>query len=346
MRVFRGQCTRSFTWDRFWERLRRRRPARAGLELLWKRLVLPALHGAGRALGKLAVAVLNLLPRRIALRLGEAAGSLLYAIAERTRFRGAVTRTIRTAFPDRFTDAEVDALARRHARDLLKTAVEVARFRELPALLARGDIRAGGLEHLEAALAEGRGAVLLSAHLGNWELLISALGLLGYPVHAVVLRQSSTLFNRWLVRERERFGSKVVYADEATREGVARILEGNGLLLLLADHHHYGGSARNIVDFFGRPVSVPGGPVAYSTRFRAPLIPIYTLREAGDRHRIVVEPPLQLIETGRPGEDFLANCRLYISVFERWITEHPDQWMWSHERWAWLDEHLRPRFES
>ena len=342
MRVFWGRYVRGVTWarvrERIWERI--------GRQLVWDRLVRGTFHGLVRALCKLAVAILNVLPRRFALRLGEAAGSLLYFIAERTRFRGAIKRTIRTAFPDRFTDAEVEALARRHARDLLKTVVEVARFRELPALVKRGNIQARGLEHLEAALAQGRGAVLLGAHLGNWELLISALGLFGFPAHAIVLRQSNAMFNRWLVRERERFGSKVVYADEATSEGVGRILKGNGFVLLLADHHHYGGNARNIVNFFGKPVSVPGGPIAYSTRFQAPLIPIYIVREPGDRHRIVVEPPLELIDTGRPSEDFLANCRLYISVFERWISEHPEQWMWSHERWEWLDENLQPRFQN
>lgn len=298
------------------------------------------------ALWQAIVALLRRIPRRIALRLGESMGSLLYAIAERTRFRGTMKRTIRTAFPDRFSDAEVEAMARRHARDLLKSVVEVARFCELPRLLEQGEIQAAGLEHLDTALANGRGAVILSAHLGNWELLISGLGLLGYPVHAVVLRQSNAVFNRWLVRERERFGSKVLFADEVTSERVGRLLAENGLLLLLADQHHYGGDARNIVDFFGKPVSVPGGPVAFPTRFGAPLIPAYTLREPGERHRIVVEPPLPLLNTGRPEEDFLGNCKLYISVFERWISEHPEQWMWSHERWAWLDENLRPRFQD
>src|SRR5690606_3958937 len=115
-----------------------------------------------------------------------------------------------------------------------------------------------------------------------------------------------------------------------------QILSSGGIVLLLADHHHYVGEARNIVPFFGIPVSVPGGPVAYSTRFGAPLMPAYTIRIPGGGHRICFEEELRLT----PAVDeraFLDNCRRYMAVYERWITTHPDQWMWSHERWAWFD---------
>lgn len=288
-----------------------------------------------KALWYVFVTLLNLLPRRLALGLGASLGGLLYRVVELTRFRGAVRNTIRTAFPNRFSDAQVVQLAIQHARDLVKSLVEVARFREVPRLLADGQITTDGLSHLERAKERGSGVIILSAHMGNWELLIASLGLLGHPVHAVVVRQTNQVFNEWLTKERARFGSKVIYADEVTGERVGEILSSGGILLLLADHHHYGGSDRNIVEFFGKPVSAPGGPVAYATRFGAPLLPGYTIRKSHDRHHIVFEPPLELVNEN---DAFAANCRRYISVFERWIRRYPDQWMWSHERWAWLKE--------
>ncbi|MBO8126438.1 MAG: lysophospholipid acyltransferase family protein [Firmicutes bacterium] len=298
----------------------------------------------GKIILDIIVAFINWLPRKVALRLGAAFGSFLYSIVELTRFRGAVRRNIRNAFPDRFTDREVAEMARQHGRDLITTLVEAIRFRELPELLEKGIIQVEGLEHLEQALAKGKGAILLSAHMGNWEMLFSIMGLLGYPVHAIVVKQSNELINDLLVRERERFGSKIIYLHEVNSQLIKEILTNNGILLLLADQHNYGGKVRNIIEFFGKPVSVAGGPVAYSQRFGAPLIPAYTVREPGDRHRIIIEPPLKLIDTGNPEEDFLANCRLYYQVYERWIRKHPSQWMWSHERWEWLDENLQPRF--
>ena len=134
----------------------------------------------------------------------------------------------------------------------------------------------------------------------------------------------------------------MIYLEDARSSRIEQLLAANQMVLLLADHHHYGGDARNVVDFFGKPVSVPGGPVAFSTRFGAPLIPLYTVRQRGGRHRVLIEAPLEWVDTGRPDKDFLTNCTLYMSVYERWIRAHPDQWMWSHERWAWLDENMRP----
>lgn len=290
------------------------------------------------------IRLINALPRRLALILAAGVGRAIYRISRLTRFRGALERNIRTAFPTRFTDREVKRIAKVHAADLVKSVVEIARFRELPHLVASRVIDVVGIEKLNRAKASGRGIILLSAHMGNWELLIALMGLLGHPAHAVVLRQANPKFNRWIVSERERFGSKALYAGEATSRELTAVLADNGILLLLADHHHYGSEARNIVEFFGKPVSVPAGPVVYARRTGAALLPAFTVRLRRDRHRVIFEEPLELIDHPDPEEAVRLNCRRYIAVFERWITQYPDQWMWSHERWGWLDESLKPRF--
>ncbi|NLY55326.1 MAG: lysophospholipid acyltransferase family protein [Firmicutes bacterium] len=248
------------------------------------------------------------LPRKAALRLGAAIGSFLYSIAELTKYRGAI------------------------------------RMAEFPALYKKGLLAVDGLEHLAKAKEEGKGVIVLSAHMGNYELLLAFMGYLGYPMHIIGVKQSTDWFNEFIVGARELFGCKMLYHKEVTSAQVGEILARNEIVCLVADHHNYGGKARNIVNFFGKPVSVPAGPIAFSTRFGAQLVPAYTIREPGGRHRIIIEPPLQLIETGDAAADFQANCELYYQVYERWITQHPDQWMWSHERWAWLDENLQPKF--
>lgn len=281
--------------------------------------------------------IVNRLPRRVALRLADVLGSLLYFNTRFTRFKGALEANIRTAFPDRFSDREVQEIARTHARDMVRTLVEVARMRELPALLERGIVQVEGLNFLKDAVKSGRGAVLLSAHMGNWEILMAVLPLMGFDVTAVVARQPHPLVNEWLVRERSRFGTRLIYYDEVKSDRIGELLASGGLLILLADQHNYGGKPRNIVPFFGIPVSVPAGPIAYSTRFQVPLIPVLALREPGDRHRITLWEPLRLVDTGG-AEDFLINCRRMMELFESWITKHPHQWMWSNQRWSWLKE--------
>ncbi len=294
---------------------------------------------------KLLYRLANWLPRRIALAIGSGFGITLYHIINLTKFKNVLQRNIQTAFP-KFSDEQTSQIAKQHARDLLKTIVEVMRFRDLPSLLKKDLIKTKGFEIIEDILSQEKGAILLSGHFGNWEFLICVMGLLGYPVHAIVLRQSSTIANKLLVQERERFGSKVIYAQEISTEQIKDILSHNGLILLLADHHHYSEEAKNIVEFFNKPVSVPGGPVAYSLKFDVPLIPIYTIREPGDQYLITVERPVPLIRTGDMKKNFLKNCRLYMKVYETWIQTYPDQWMWSHERWAWLDENLQSKIKT
>lgn len=296
-----------------------------------------------RFLLKITNKIVNWLPRRVALSLGSGLGILLYNIVKLTRFKGTLERNVLTAFPN-FSEDKAKKIAKKHAKDIGRTLVEIMRFEELPRLLKKRKIKVDGLDILKDALCRENGAVLLSAHMGNWELLISIMGLLGYPVHIIGLEQHNKLANDFLVRQRELFGTKMVYAHQADKEHVKDILQNNGLILLLADQHHYGAEARNIVDFFGKPVSVPAGPIYYSLKFGAPLIPIHTIREESDTHRIVIEQPIPLKNSENLKEVFLDNCRLYMQVYERWIKKDPDQWMWSHERWAWLDENLQPKY--
>lgn len=209
------------------------------------------------------------LPRKAALRLGAAIGSFLYSIAELTKYRGAIRNNIRTAFGDKFSDQEVARMARQHARDLITTYIEAIRMAEFPALYKKGLLAVDGLEHLAKAKEEGKGVIVLSAHMGNYELLLAFMGYLGYPMHIIGVKQSTDWFNEFIVGARELFGCKMLYHKEVTSAQVGEILARNEIVCLVADHHNYGGKARNIVNFFGKPVSVPAGPIAFSTRFGA-----------------------------------------------------------------------------
>ena len=306
--------------------------------------------------------VANALPTPVALWVADRLGDAVLALVKvHPRFSQSLPRTIRLALGSALPPREVNRLARVHARQIFETIFEVCQMRRL-ATAAGGDsppqrrrqrhsslprglcgglydgpiARLDGLEHFKAAHQKGRGVVLVGAHLGNWELLIAGLPLwVSAPVATIVLRQADPVSNAFLQQQRRLFGTKIIYSHGNPTPMALQWLRNGGTLLLLADQH--GESRRNIVPFFGRDVSVPGGPVAFAQRSGAPLVPVYTVRERPGRHIVVFEPELALVRTDDPGADFKENCRRYIARFEKWILAHPEQWLWSYERWAWLD---------
>ena len=197
-----------------------------------------------------------------------------------------------------------------------------------------GRVEIYGLEYLRDALAEGRGAVLVSAHLGNYELIVRGLPLTGLPLTTIGWKQPNAYHFRYLDRLRQIHGTKLVYSQEARTEDVVAILRAGGVLILAGDY--YPRQGRNVLPFFGIRTSVPAGALHYSIQAGAPLIPIYTLREKFGYHRVHLEPPLNL---PTQGDLYQATLELCVATFERWIRAHPEQYLWAirHTDWGRMD---------
>ncbi|MEW6324531.1 MAG: lysophospholipid acyltransferase family protein [Nitrospirota bacterium] len=273
---------------------------------------------------------LNALPHRAALRAGQAAGLLLYAIDG--RHRRLAQEQLQRAFP-RWTARQIRRTARRCYAQLGVSAAEFLR-------LGRGDRRAilgrvviEGLEHLEGARSQGRGVIFLTAHLGNWELMGIVCSLLGYRLYPVARPLDNPWINRLVNRIRSRFGGEVVSKkSESAPRDIVQALRGGDLVGMLLDQNmspHHG----VFVDFFGRPACTSKGLAVIARRTGAPVVPAFIVREGLDRHRILLQPPVELARTGDPDADLLANTARCTAVIERMVRAHPEQWLWLHRRW-------------
>lgn len=189
------------------------------------------------------------------------------------------------------------------------------------------------LERLDRALSLGRGAIILSCHMGNWELTAAALALLGYPIRVVAADQRDPRVNQMLVNLRSSCG--VVTIGKATDlKGVFRCLEEGGALAVLLDQD---AKAKGIVsDFLGFPASTPLGPVKLARKLGCPVVPCRSQRSLSDptRHSVRFLDPLK----GPNGEEFGLDEAGSVGVCNRllsgWIREVPQQWMWMYDRWA------------
>lgn len=275
--------------------------------------------------------LVNRLPRRAALWVGTAVGRLGYRAMRKERRK--VEAGLRTALGGEMDEGARRALARQVFVHLARNAVDAMRVRRAFGGEIEAIVGAEGLEHLDRALAQGRGAIALSGHIGSWELLGAYLVRRGYPVSVVGRPLRDPRFHRLLIAHR-----KSADIQNLIREGrgslipaILRALRMNRVVGLLADQNTDVDGL--FVVFFGRPAYTPVGPVVLSLRTGAPILPMAIHRQADETHRVVVRPPLALVATGDRDADLRENVQRCAAAIEALIREHPSQWVWMHRRW-------------
>jgi phosphatidylinositol dimannoside acyltransferase len=205
--------------------------------------------------------------------------------------------------------------------------VEAFRLEGLTPAEIRRRLRIEGREHIDAALAEGRGAIFASPHIGNWDAGGAWLAASGYPATAVVERlRPAELYERFAAYRRA-LGLELLPLDDGseTLRGVIRALRAGRLACLVCDRDLTGGGLE--VRLFGARAQMPGGPASIALRTGAPLLPcsVYHDRRPG-RWRAVVHPPLRPEPTGDTRKDTLALTQRLADEFEELIAAAPTQW--------------------
>ncbi|MDI6704524.1 MAG: lysophospholipid acyltransferase family protein [bacterium] len=278
----------------------------------------------------------QVLPEHVCFFLGMRFVDLLYFLAGLTRYRNYVINNIRLAFKDEYTIRELHVISKNHLYNLVKAIVELLRF----PLLNKENItkyvtEVKGLEHLDKALAKGKGVILVTGHFGNWELISAYLSLNGYKVNVLVQRQSKRTFDDLFNRSREGVGTRVIYNRDNPRT-LLRLLKRNEILGILADQH--GESKRVITPFFSQNVSVPPGPVIFARKTQASLIPIFIIRKRDDKHRIEILPEIEIRHTECKDKDLELNSSEWMGILEDYIRRYPDHWLWVYNRWDKLSK--------
>ena len=291
-----------------------------------------ARHRIEYALLRVVAAVCAVVPEVLA----DRAGALLGWIAARVgRPRWGVVRDhLRRAFPER-DERWRRSVGRRCYAHLGAEAVAMFRLAGMSARAVRRRTRVVGIELLEAAAREGRGVVVVSAHLGNWEVGGAAVIARGCPMDIVVARQRNQLFDRHLTRSRERLGFGIILRGEA-RAGVLKSLREGRAVGIMGDQDAR--RAGVFADFFGRPASTARGPAILAMRSGAEMIMLFAIREPGWRPRYTVHleplaPPASAGRRSGRGEAVAALTQAFTSRIEARVRDHPAQYLWLHRRW-------------
>ena len=271
----------------------------------------------------------GLLPRKLALQAGYAVGAIAHAVLPHLR-RHAETN-LRIAFPE-MPERERERIKRNVFRNLGRLLGEVTQFPKLNRDSIKNIVTYEGLEHYVNAVNSGRGVILLTGHIGAWELSVFAHSLNGYPMSFLKRNVDNPLVEQLGERYRTRFGNRSIDKKGSVRE-IIKTLKSGGVIGILADLN----TSRDegvFCDFFGTPACTTAGVATLALRTGALVVPGYLLwDEAAQIHRLTFEPPVEIIDTGNQKEDVVANTARYTKVLENVIRRHPDQWLWIHRRW-------------
>jgi KDO2-lipid IV(A) lauroyltransferase len=274
-----------------------------------------------------AARVMHRVPLGAALAIGRGLGRLAPRLSPR-HFRR-VRRDIELAFGAEMSAREIMQTARRFYLRLGESLVE---FLRLPYLtveeIGRGSILEG-TEHLDAVLARGKGAILFTGHLGNWEMMAAVVGLTSYRITAIIRPQAddaiTTLFNRI----REAHGLKVVPMTDVRT--CLRVLKRNECLGIVGDVNANIPGA--FVQFLGRPAATYTGAAYLAAATGAEILPIFDERLPDLRHHIRIGAPIPLARTGDTPRDLLVNTMRVQYVLQREIRRRPQDWFWLLNRW-------------
>ncbi len=271
---------------------------------------------------------------------GSKIGAWLGVLGYRLGIRARVVETqIAFAFPE-YDAARIHDVAVLAYENLGRTSIEAAIMEHRsPADLIALFEQVDGWEHLDAALAGGRGALLVTGHLGNWELGGSYIAARGVPVDAIARHMSNRIFERYLTRVRQSFGVTVVFDEEAVRT-TPRSVRANRVVGFLSDQGVLG-LASTFVPFFSRLAKTPRGPAVFALRLNVPVVFAVAVRLPSGKYRLIVEP-IEVVHTGDREADTVALVTRYTARLEHWVRQYPEQYFWQHRRWKYQPDGAPP----
>jgi Kdo2-lipid IVA lauroyltransferase/acyltransferase len=257
----------------------------------------------------------------------RAVGERLGDAAHRLGFRRRVAReNLALSFPH-WSAAERDQVLRDHYRELGRVVAEYGQLDRL-ARAPLGEVVVGtnGMDVLDAL--RGRGAILLSGHYSNFELMGATLARLN-PVDFLVKPLSNAGIERLIEERRAEAGVGRISTNDGTR-GIYEALAAGRWVAILADQD--AGPRGLFVPFLGRLASTAAGPARLSLRAGAPIVMGFAVRRTDGRIDLEIEPPLEPAEPRAPDAVLRLTAR-HVAVLEARVREHPALWFWLHRRW-------------
>jgi len=240
-------------------------------------------------------------------------------------------RNLELAFPG-MTSLDREATLRSEYRNLGLLLAEFCKMPDYTAEAASRFIRYEGLENYLAARKRGKGVLVLTGHLGAWELSSFYHSLMGMPMGMVIRRLDNPLVDAFVNRIRCLHGNRVIHKDDFARGLIASMRAGETVGILMDTNMTPPQGV--FVPFFGVLACTASGMARIAAKTGAAVVPGFLLWEQREQKYVLhFGEELEVIRTGDAEQDALANTALFTAAIEWYIRQYPEQWLWLHRRW-------------
>ena len=272
---------------------------------------------------------IRLFPRGLARAIGAMIGAIAYRVLGRLRRVG--LRNLEIAFPE-ITAKEREAILRSEYRNLGLLMAEFCKMPDYTAATASRFIRYEGLENYLSARERGKGVLVLTGHLGAWELSSFFHSLMGMPMGMVIRRLDNPLVDAFVNRIRCLRGNRVIHKDDFARGLIASMRAGETVGILMDTNMTPPQGV--FVPFFGVPACTASGMARIAAKTGAAVVPGFLLWEESEKRYVLhFGEELEVVHTGDAEQDALINTATFTAAIEGYVRRYPEQWLWVHPRW-------------
>ena len=269
------------------------------------------------------------LPRGVARAVGAGIGAVAFWLLGRLRRVG--LRNLELAYP-KWTPEQREVTLRKVYRNLGWLLAEFCQMSGYTAEQANEFIEYDGLEHYLAARERGKGVLVLTGHLGAWELSSFYHSLVGFPMGLVIRRLDNPLVDEFVNRIRCLHGNRVIHKDDFARGLILAMRAGETVGILMDTNMTP--PQGSFVPFFGVQACTASGMARVALKTDAAVLPGFLLwDEPKQKYVLRFGPQIELVRTGDLAADVLANTAEFAATTERYIRANPEQWLWMHRRW-------------
>jgi KDO2-lipid IV(A) lauroyltransferase len=267
------------------------------------------------------------IPKRFILRSGKLLGLLFYSLA--IPHRRLVRRNLQFCYPER-PAKEIRELSRRIFMNFGITLVEMFQSTFMSHEQVLNALRVEGEENFNKAFKSNRGIVIVSAHMGNWEVGLHITNYYGKPMLGVAAKTRYGWADILLSRSRNRLGNTIIDKKGALPKITEGLRRGEVIGMLIDQSRRKHGIE---VTFFGRKATASPAPALLALRCNSLVLPAFCVRRSDGRLTIQVKTPLDLTRTGDLRRDIQSNTQRMIDVVEQMVRTYPDQWFWLLKPW-------------
>ena len=297
------------------------RPIRKFFPKSWRDFLLGLAAKTGFAIGRA-------IPRGIGLALFSCLGTLCYYILSSDRKK--TVRNLKIVFGEEWNEKKIRATAKAVFKSLGKNLFDAAHLDTMSAEKFDRTVSHDSLDGMNAAKNEGRGGVLITAHVGCFEMLLHFLARKGFNGIVIGREFKNPAVNEVVRRLRSRPGVEYMDRSENSRKVVRMLQQGKMMGVLVDQDTKVEGV---FADFLGHTAFTPSGAVRFAMKFNIPVFVSVTARLDGDKHHVFVSPEITPPDTGDFEADLLANVQRINDIIGSYIRKFPEQWVWMHERW-------------